>query len=124
VDAQDNVYVGGMTSSGDFPVTAGALQTVYQGDERLIDYDHPIGHGFIVKMNPAGAIVYGTFLGGSVRDAVAGIAVDSTGAVYAAGSTASGNFPITDNAPQKVNRGRGPLARSETLISAMFSSAN
>src|SRR5271155_5247277 len=40
-------------------------------------------------------IDYVTYLGGSYADAAVGIAVDSTGAVYVAGNTASPDFPVT-----------------------------
>lgn len=106
VDAQNNIYICGMTSSTDFPLTAGAFQTTYLGNANVVDFDHPIGHGFVVKLSPAGVQVYGTFLGGSLRDAAAAIAVDGTGAAYVVGSTASTDFPTTANALQKINKGR------------------
>ena len=109
VDSQNNIYVCGLTSSGDFPVTQGALQTAYQGDENLKDFNHPVGHGFVAKINAQGALAYATFLGGSLRDGAVAIAVDSTGAAYIAGSTASADFPTTANAPQKTNKGRGTI---------------
>src|ERR1700683_713715 len=40
-------------------------------------------------------IDYVTYLGGSYGDNAAGIAVDSTGSVYVAGSTLSPDFPVT-----------------------------
>ena len=109
VDGQNNIYVCGMTSSGDFPVTQGALQTTYLGNENIVDFNHPVGHGFVVKIGAQGALVYGTFLGGSLRDGAAAIAVDSTGAVYVAGATASSDFPTTANAPQKAYKGQGTV---------------
>ena len=109
VDGQNNIYVCGMTSSGDFPVTPGALQTTYLGNENVADFNHPVGHGFVVKIGAQGTLLYGTLLGGSLRDAAAGIAVDSTGAVYVAGSTASSDFPTTANAPQKAYKGQGAV---------------
>jgi uncharacterized protein (TIGR03437 family) len=109
VDGQNNIYVCGMTSSSDFPVTTGALQTTYKGDPNLQDFDHPVGHGFVAKISAQGAIVYATFLGGSLRDGAAAIAVDGAGAAYVVGGTASTDFPTTANAPQKTNKGRGTI---------------
>ena len=40
-------------------------------------------------------IDYITYLGGSYTDTAAGIAVDSTGAAYVAGTTSSPDFPVT-----------------------------
>jgi len=53
---------------------------------------------FLALQVEAGApplIDYVTYLGGSYADAAAGIAVDSTGAVYVAGTTLSPDFPVT-----------------------------
>jgi hypothetical protein len=49
---------------------------------------------------PSGAVVYSTYLGGSAPDFGNAIAVDSTGAAYVAGSTASSNFPVIAGASQ------------------------
>ncbi|HWY47383.1 MAG TPA: SBBP repeat-containing protein [Bryobacteraceae bacterium] len=44
----------------------------------------------------AGPLIdYVTYLGGTYTDAAAGIAVDSTGAAYVAGTTSSPDFPLT-----------------------------
>ena len=50
---------------------------------------------FVTKLNPTGtALVYSTFLGGSLADLGAGIAVDSSGNAYVTGQTNSTNFPL------------------------------
>ncbi|MEO6711791.1 MAG: SBBP repeat-containing protein [Mycobacteriales bacterium] len=60
---------------------------------------------FVAKLNAAGnALVYSTYLGGSGNDRARGIALDSAGAPYVAGYTASTNFP-TANAIQATNGG-------------------
>ncbi len=109
LDGQNNIYVCGMTSSADFPVTPGALQTTYLGNANVVDFDHPVGHGFVAKLSAQGAMVYATFLGGSLRDGAAAIAVDLTGAAYVTGASASADFPTTANAPQKAYKGRGTV---------------
>jgi photosystem II stability/assembly factor-like uncharacterized protein len=49
---------------------------------------------FVTKLNPAGsALVYSTYIGGSGSERGAGIALDSNGSAYVAGSTDSPNFP-------------------------------
>jgi hypothetical protein len=55
---------------------------------------------FISKLNSAGnALVFGTFLGGGLQsDRVKGVAVDTTGNVYATGQTENGAFPTTAGA--------------------------
>jgi hypothetical protein len=88
------IYVTGSTTSTNFPV-AGAFQSALGGGQ----------DGFVTKLNAAGsAIVYSTYLGGSLDDRGSSIAVDSTGAAYIAGTTSSTNFPIAA-ALQSTNGG-------------------
>jgi hypothetical protein len=85
VDAGGNLYATGWTEALDFPIS-GAVQVANQGG---VD-------AFVVKMNPAGtSLVYATYIGGRGDDRGAGIAVDSLGQAYVAGSTASSNFPLS-----------------------------
>src|SRR5262249_43065161 len=61
-------------------------------------------NAFVLKINPAGnALVYSTYLGGSVSDAGNGIAIDSSGSAYVVGDTTSLNFPASGL--QKGNHG-------------------
>ncbi len=50
--------------------------------------------GFVAKFDASGALVFSTFLGGDDGDSVSAVAVDSTGAIYVAGSTNSQDFPV------------------------------
>ncbi len=89
LDDADNLYAAGETTSPDFPVTAAALQPVYQRGSQL-------GDAFVLKLNPAGtALVYSTFIGGSGTDAARGIAVNAAGEAYVTGNTSSTDFPVT-----------------------------
>ena len=90
VDASGNAYITGTTSSTDFPVTQGALQTT----------DHePSGTVFATKINSSGtALIYSTYLGGSTRSWGNGIAVDTAGDAYIAGATFDTDFPVTGGA--------------------------
>ncbi|WP_160397284.1 DUF7948 domain-containing protein [Paenibacillus sp. MMS18-CY102] len=93
VDPQGNAYVTGITTSIDYPVTPGAVQTVIAGDRDVI----------ITKLNSTGtALVYSTYLGGSVYDTGLAIAVDSGGHAFVTGRTYSDNFPVTPGAIQTV----------------------
>ena len=68
----------------DFPVS-NAIQAVNRGG---VD-------AFLFKLNPAGnTLLYATYIGGRGDDRAAGIAVDASGQIYLAGSTASTDFPL------------------------------
>jgi hypothetical protein len=83
VDAYGQAYIGGDTSSTNFPVLNGAYMTNQGGQD-----------GFITKLAAGGtAIVYSTYLGGAAADHVAAIAVSASGNAYVTGSTFSVNFP-------------------------------
>jgi hypothetical protein len=87
VDSSGAAYVAGATPSVNFPVTPGALQSLFGGD---VD-------GFLTKLNPAGsALVYSTYLGGASFDWINGVSVDSSNNPYVVGLTSSGNFPVAN----------------------------
>ena len=82
VDSSGAAYIAGETSSADFPVTSGVLQTV-------------AGSGFVAKVDPKGNVVYATFLGGNSGILVrpGGLLVDAAGDVIVSGQAINGNFP-------------------------------
>jgi len=63
-----SAYVAGTTNSYDFPVTAGALASTFQGQAP---------QGFLAKVNPAGSVVYSTFIAGPASTQITGIALDA-----------------------------------------------
>lgn len=84
VDTSGNAYVTGFTTSVDFPMTLGSLDSTYNNN-----WD-----AFVVKLNPEGsALEYSTYLGGSSQDV--GITVDPMGNAYVSGYTFSTNCPTT-----------------------------
>jgi len=91
VDSEFNVYVAGTTNAPDFPVTAGAYQTlcgaIFNGTETVPGCDSYFGNGFLTKINSTGsALAYSTFLGGNSGAAViTGVAVDSSFEAYVTG---------------------------------------
>ncbi len=97
VDGYGCAYITGTTTSTDFPVTTGAFQTQYVLGSSV--------SGFVSKLNPAGsALLYSTFLGGSVYDSPNGIGLDSAGEAVIAGATSSDDFPVTTGAFQTTNK--------------------
>ena len=103
VDTQGNAYVAGITRSPDFPTTPGAYQPSI-GSKYVCDSDPDAGlcgDAFVLKLSPAGdRLVYSTYLGGSGYDDAKAIAIDSAGAAYITGMTASPDFPVTNGAYQ------------------------
>src|SRR5438093_194412 len=97
VDAGGNAYVVGMTSSSDFPTTAGAFDpTQPPGANPGFTED-----AFVTKLNPTGtALVYSTYLGGALGTSANSVAVDALGNAYVTGSTRADDFPTTPLAVQ------------------------
>lgn len=80
-----SAYVAGATSSTDFP-TANPIRASLGGPS----------DAFVAKFNPEGsALTYSTYLGGSDRDPVEGLVVDTNGRAIVVGSTGSADFPNT-----------------------------
>jgi YVTN family beta-propeller protein len=95
VDEAGQVYVTGVTSSTDFPVTPGA-------------YDKTLGgalDGFVVKLGPSGSLAFSTYLGGSDWDEAYSIALDQAGSAYVTGMTTGTDFPTTPDAFQPASGG-------------------
>ena len=88
VDSAGDAYVTGYTSSTSFPTTTGAYSATTSGAT----------DAFVTKLNPTGTILYSTYLGGNDTSAGNGIAVDSAGDAYVAGTTSATDFPTTTGA--------------------------
>ena len=96
VDAHGDAYVGGPTSSTDFPILS-AFQPTNAGG-----YDV-----FVTELNPAGnALVFSTYLGGSGDDFANGIILDRQRRdVYVEGFTTSTDFPTVNAAQPQFGGG-------------------
>jgi len=93
IDSSANVYVGGTTSSTNFPHGA----TFGSGSPRV----------FVSKLNPSGSgLIFSTLLGGvdSFRG-VTGIGLDSSHNVYITGTTSQSGYPTTTGAFQTTIAG-------------------
>jgi hypothetical protein len=89
-DGGGSVYLTGITSSTDFPVTPGAHDTSQAGGE-FNGYDV-----FVAKLSADGSQrLYATYLGGTNDDEGSDIAVDGAGSAYVTGVTFSTDFPTT-----------------------------
>jgi photosystem II stability/assembly factor-like uncharacterized protein len=96
IDPQGNAYIVGTTFSPNFP-TMGAIQPLRGPSD-----------AFITKLSPSGALIYSTFLGGTVTEAGNGIAVTASGIAVVTGSTQSSNFPLVN--PAQPVFGGGPAS--------------
>lgn len=95
LDALNNIYITGLTSSNDFPVKY-AFQP-----SKSNTFD-----AFILKFDPSGnTLLYSTFLGGNGDEISWDIALDNMGIAYVTGQTASTDFVVTQNAYQQSNQG-------------------
>jgi uncharacterized repeat protein (TIGR01451 family) len=118
IDAQDNVFISGLTSSPDYPTTAGAFRTVR---------NNSTNDGFVTKVSASGqAILASTWFGGSNGDnLVSDVAVGPTGEIVIVGETnTTTGFPLV-NATQGAYQGGirdGFVAKlNATLTTAAFS---
>lgn len=85
-DSVGNAYVAGTTSSSDLPFTPMAVFKARAGQ----------ADAFIVKLDPnADHLLYSSFIGGSGLDSAAALTIDRGGQAYLAGTTYSGDFPVT-----------------------------
>jgi IPT/TIG domain/Bacterial Ig-like domain (group 2)/Beta-propeller repeat/Galactose oxidase, central domain len=112
VDANQNVYVVGMASSTNFPITSA---TAYQtrgnvnGSAYLTQID-------TTKSGSSG-LIYSTYFGGTGNtDQAASVALDSTGKVYLTGGTGSSDFPVTTSVTNS-SAGKGFVAKFDTTRS-------
>jgi hypothetical protein len=91
VDSAGSAYITGATRSSDFPVTPGAFQTQFAGQEGA----------FVSKFNASGsALEYSSFLGTSYfsmsSSGGTAIALDSSGHAFVSGETNASDFPLKD----------------------------
>lgn len=95
VDAAGNATLTGLTNGQHFPV-ANAFQPNLAIGICLSGYtDRFCYDAFITKLDPAGNLVFSSYLGGTFDDTAHSIALDAAGNAYLTGTTRSINFPTT-----------------------------
>lgn len=122
-DSTGNTYILGGTLGGAPPsiaTTPGAFQTQPTAAQVCgFDGHFPIfcNDSFVVKLDPTGAVVFATYLGGNGDTSARALAVDRQGNVYVAGTTSAGvsstnTFPVTPGAAfTNFTKGSGFVAK-------------
>jgi Beta-propeller repeat/Abnormal spindle-like microcephaly-assoc'd, ASPM-SPD-2-Hydin len=114
LDASNDAYVVASTSSSSFGIVNGIEPHSAGSDLLLVEID-PV----------ASTQLFATYLGGSADETPAGIALDSNGNMYIAGSTDSNDLPVTQGAFQSLLGGGtdafvmkiGPLSAPSASLS-------
>ncbi len=105
VDSSGHAFVGGATTSTNFPVKNWVVYQSFNGATNAGKYDPSVkaypSDVFVTELETNGAsLVYSTYFGGSGYDSVLGLALDSSDNVYITGYAFSTNFPVTPDAYQ------------------------
>ncbi|MCS1350823.1 SBBP repeat-containing protein [Mechercharimyces sp. CAU 1602] len=101
IDREGGAYVTGVANSANFPVTSGAFQTIVGVTGGAV---------FVTRFNRVGSdLSYSTLLTGNDVSEGTSIAVDSLGGAWVTGGTEARNFPVTDQAIQRRQRGESNL---------------
>jgi hypothetical protein len=101
-DKNGNIFVAGGTREG-LKVTNDAFQKNYKGHTKD---DLTGGDIFLMKLSPAGELIYSTYIGGSGSENYClQITLDDFGNVYVGFTTDSKDLPVSNNAYQKSVKG-------------------
>ena len=117
LDLAGNIYIAGETLGG-VPTTPGAFQRERKTPhgncisplyaDRSAALGSACSDAFVMKLDPAGRLIYSTYLSGTEVDGAVAIAVDAQGNAYVAGYTSSPDFPVTPGAFQTKTTNRAP----------------
>lgn len=103
LDAVNMAYIGGVTTSNNFPVSVGAYDGSFNGST----------DAFVFGLNPAGTgladRIYSTYYGGTGGDECIGIAANSAGETFITGNTTSANLPVTAGCYDNTYNGTGDI---------------
>lgn len=105
-DAQGNLYAGGTCFGNGYPVSFGAFDGTFNGNQ---------GQGLtdvvISKYNSTGnALLYSTYIGGSQAEVVSSLVVDHSNNLCFYGATGSNDFPMLANSFDPTFNGGVPLS--------------
>ncbi len=96
IDDAGNAVIGSCTFSSDFPVTPGAFQQSYSGNQ----------DGCLFRLDPTlSTLHWSTYFGGSTGDAIYSMKINSAGTIVVCGGTASSDFPTTPGVLNQTYQG-------------------
>jgi len=97
LDDSNNVYIGGSTTSVDFPVTSNAMDGRLAGSDR---------DGILLKLDHNGSnLIYSTYLGGTGYEDASCLQIVNSSTLYVLGITSSWDFPVTNDSYQTTHGG-------------------
>lgn len=101
VDGNGVMYVGGTTTSTNFPMVGNSFNST--GDASFTA-------SFVFQLDPSqyggNSLLYSTYLCGTTgNDTISGLTLDSQGNIYVIGTAESSDFPVTDNAFATIQYG-------------------
>ena len=115
LDAAGHAWVTGVTSSADFPVTAGAADSSFNGT----------ADAFVSELNANGsALLYSTYLGGTQSESGNDVALDPGGDVYVTGHTYSMDFPATTGAFDTIFNGDTSIFWGDAFVTKIAMDAD
>jgi len=107
-DNAGNFYTGGIARDVGYPTTPGAFQLTFAGGAIVgVDFDQGYDADIsITKFNPTGtALIYSTYLGGSINDQPHSLIVNSNNELLVYGRSNSTDFPTTVGAYDRTQNG-------------------
>lgn len=111
IDYNNNdIVIAGASSSFDFPVTTGALQTT-----KVNGWD-----GTISKFTNSGSMIWSTYYGGSGDDWVRGVEIDTSGAIIFVMGIYSSGLPVTNDAYDATYNGNWDIYIGELSPGGLF----
>lgn len=119
LNADGEVFIGGNTSSHNFPISADAVQSALRTSPDGVKED-----GFVAKLSFDGEeLLVGTYLGGEQLDGIFTLTLDESENILVSGSTYSTDFPTSGNAFQRYLNGSG-LGNGEVFVSKLSPNAD
>jgi hypothetical protein len=105
--------VAGITRAESFPTTQTAFQRLLRGQ---------LG-GFVTRFDPAGKLIYSSYLGGNAAESLPAVALDRDSNAYVTGQ-ADSSFPVTPGAFPQTLKGGGDAFVAKVVSLCALSTVN